>query len=529
MPAAGRLRLLLLERHGARESGWWQQLLQLGGIEGARLEALLDPPEPTALAPITTPDDRRAILQEVMTKASDLEGLDPPLAPPAPGDDAWFDRRLADPAADNSPLLLHMAALAAVQARRSHALDRSRTELALALADDESARLRKLAEGSGIEAGDLQHLVAAVTVEGGADVDGLHRLVDDERRALDLAASHAALRDAVRAALAPVAGDGSATAPQLVDAVRPDLVGEALVLRTWARDDLPADLAHGHVARCWRRAPAATAETLVRLGQDFGARAAAHAPDPDPAPIRWLDRRVEAGDDADLELLVAALPQATVNLRELAERALARLIERLEAAAEPDRLRLAMLRGNRAVRLKDLGRPDLARADEVAARDLFRALVTEVDAATFEPLLATALNNLSVTESNLGRREDALQASEEATDLYRRLAQDRPDAFLPDLASALNNLGIDATATSAAARTPSKPARKPPTSTDASPRTDPTPSSPTSPRPSTTSGPADLSNLGRREDALQASRGSRRLLPTPRPGPTRRLPPRPRR
>ena len=54
LPAAGKLRLLLLERHGARESGWWQQLLQLGGIEGARLEALLDPPEPVPLAPITT-------------------------------------------------------------------------------------------------------------------------------------------------------------------------------------------------------------------------------------------------------------------------------------------------------------------------------------------------------------------------------------------------------------------------------------------------------------------------------------------
>ena len=59
--------------------------------------------------------------------------------------------------------------------------------------------------------------------------------------------------------------------------------------------------------------------------------------------------------------------------------------------------------------------------------------------------------------SNLGRREDALAASQEAVDIRRRLAQSRPDAFLPDLASSLNNLG------------------------------------------------GDLSNLGRREDALAAS------------------------
>jgi hypothetical protein len=45
--------------------------------------------------------------------------------------------------------------------------------------------------------------------------------------------------------------------------------------------------------------------------------------------------------------------------------------------------------------------------------------------------------------SDLGRREDALAASQEAVDIRRRLAQTRPDAFLPDLATSLNNLGGD--------------------------------------------------------------------------------------
>jgi tetratricopeptide (TPR) repeat protein len=39
--------------------------------------------------------------------------------------------------------------------------------------------------------------------------------------------------------------------------------------------------------------------------------------------------------------------------------------------------------------------------------------------------------------SNLGRREEALAASQEAVDIHRRLAQTRPDAFLPDLARSL--------------------------------------------------------------------------------------------
>ena len=43
--------------------------------------------------------------------------------------------------------------------------------------------------------------------------------------------------------------------------------------------------------------------------------------------------------------------------------------------------------------------------------------------------------------SGLGRREDALAAAQEATDLYRRLAAERLDAFRPDLAMSLNSLG----------------------------------------------------------------------------------------
>jgi len=43
--------------------------------------------------------------------------------------------------------------------------------------------------------------------------------------------------------------------------------------------------------------------------------------------------------------------------------------------------------------------------------------------------------------SDLGRREEALQATQEAVEISRQLAQQRPDAFRPDLATSLNNLG----------------------------------------------------------------------------------------
>ena len=44
--------------------------------------------------------------------------------------------------------------------------------------------------------------------------------------------------------------------------------------------------------------------------------------------------------------------------------------------------------------------------------------------------------------SALGRREEALRATEEAVEIRRQLAQTRPDAFLPDLAGSLGNLSV---------------------------------------------------------------------------------------
>jgi len=54
---------------------------------------------------------------------------------------------------------------------------------------------------------------------------------------------------------------------------------------------------------------------------------------------------------------------------------------------------------------------------------------------------AWVLNRLGFALSALGRRAEALQATQEAVEIRRRLAAQHPDAFLPDLAMSLNNLG----------------------------------------------------------------------------------------
>ena len=53
---------------------------------------------------------------------------------------------------------------------------------------------------------------------------------------------------------------------------------------------------------------------------------------------------------------------------------------------------------------------------------------------------ATFFNNGAGYLSDLGRREEALAAAQEAVNIRRDLARARPEAFTPDLAMSLNNL-----------------------------------------------------------------------------------------
>ena len=118
----------------------------------------------------------------------------------------------------------------------------------------------------------------------------------------------------------------------------------------------------------------------------------------------------------------------------------AAVIERLlENADYP--AQCAVLAGNLASRLSDLGRREKALAVAGEAVGLYRALEAARPGA-FLPKLVSSLNSLANKLSDLGRREEALAAAEEAVGLYRVLEAARPEAFLPDLAGTLNNLAI---------------------------------------------------------------------------------------
>jgi tetratricopeptide (TPR) repeat protein len=94
----------------------------------------------------------------------------------------------------------------------------------------------------------------------------------------------------------------------------------------------------------------------------------------------------------------------------------------------------------RGIVLAELGRREEALNPTQEAVDLYRKLA-QTNPAAYNPDLAGSLNNLGAMLSELGRREEALSPTQEAVELYRKLAQTNPAAYNPDLAGSLNNLG----------------------------------------------------------------------------------------
>jgi len=145
------------------------------------------------------------------------------------------------------------------------------------------------------------------------------------------------------------------------------------------------------------------------------------------------------GEEAGADLLAAIIPyldlqalwHTQVQLYELAAR-------RSQQAGEA--ARALSWQGHRANVLNKLHRWDEAKAtfEEVLQR---RRSLAQADPDAYLPDVAMTLNNLGILLADLGEREAARQHFDEALGLYRQLAGRYPDAYLPDVATTLNNLG----------------------------------------------------------------------------------------
>ena len=132
---------------------------------------------------------------------------------------------------------------------------------------------------------------------------------------------------------------------------------------------------------------------------------------------------------------------AAVYLREVSEWASRKLLASPPATHDEGTLKeRARLLNNVATDLSDLGRREEALKAAQEATDIYREL-SNANPGAFLPDLAMSLNNLGSSFSDLGRREEALKAAQEAVNIRRELSNANPGAFLPDLAMSLNNLG----------------------------------------------------------------------------------------
>ena len=436
-----KLRLLLLERQANRAIGWLASIFGYGDNDRSRAAiALLEPKEPVDLPALDDLGFRRQVFATLF-KASNGA-----LDAPALGADAEFDRLLAQRKWAGDPLYLMMAGLAAAKAGVRESLSLSRADLALRIARNELDRIGRVGTSRGIDerhgfpGAFVRHMAVLATLTQGLTLADARALAMTEREALGSPAS----LDAVIAALTDALPEASANGG--VAPILPDIVAEGAIL-AWL-GPLGGIEASGldpqaRIAGGARVAMAKASSTLVRTAQDFAAAGYAE-------PIRWLEALAGA-PETDLGALMEisdALPDQTLALRELAAALTQKIVHSLHglAAAEANAASDYKLQSlyassldNLGYRLSELGRREEALVAVQEAADIYRRLAAERP-GTFLLGLATSLSNLGVRMSELDRREEALAATLEAVEIRRLLAAERPDTFQPALAGSLNNL-----------------------------------------------------------------------------------------
>lgn len=93
------------------------------------------------------------------------------------------------------------------------------------------------------------------------------------------------------------------------------------------------------------------------------------------------------------------------------------------------------------LRRNDLGQKELALQATQEAATIFETLAKD-QPKVFLPDLAVSLDNLGNRQAEMGLVEESLQTTQRAVEIYEELAQDRPNAVLPGLSSSLHNLGM---------------------------------------------------------------------------------------
>lgn len=449
--SAGRLRVALL----AREVGDWWEVLQ---ESSTALGALLGERAPTAVSALAPHGaEREEVFREAAKTFARIRGKNVPPAAPEYLREPLFER----------VLFIHMAALAVVEG-----LELSGQGLMDGMLDHEERfwsewweALRRVHAGDGerrLSQEKCRLAVCALTLVGGA-------AEKQDARALQLRACGEVdelmmllLRD-----LYPAAEEGGG--PGYVGWLEPDLLGEAMVLRTLRREGAGAGGWLRHVFEGLGQPAVRTGfEVLGRLSSEYPDEAEHwiaqllenHVPDRALAAFeaaRAVGERTvnsilgvqlahalqrEGTAEVAAQIDASGLPTRTTSLLEVALWVTTTLLQQIPAGDGTD------LDVRKASLLVALGRWQNALGKRWEALESTSQAVTilwrlaEDGLDTLIRDLAMSLNNLGAMQSELGRREDALKSAQDAVEIYRRLTrQNGREEFLPDLAMSLNNLG----------------------------------------------------------------------------------------
>jgi tetratricopeptide (TPR) repeat protein len=442
-----KVRVLLLARN---DGAWWGQLQN---AFDTRLRALLSPQynEPVAypVAPLVPNGEPR---QEVYAQA--VEALRKRLKRPLPTTRPKLDDQLF-----SRVLYLHMAALAAV------------LDISFSTANDLTERIldheQHAWETRGLIYGltddelpvwvaQLQQVLASAVLVGGqqeANREALLRRLFPEEPLAQRKRFHNLLRDLYppTGLLAPdLLGEAMTlralsledNAPAFLERVFSDESSETLQRGFWVLGSLSVD--HPKAVRPWLDSLLSNqleqrALPAFRAAKQLGARHAFAELGP-----RLHNALAKYGTPALAEALSQeGFPAQSVSLREVAVWSYTHLVAMHRKLSEEEEAlpNLARSLNNLGLSYSQMGRKEEALHATEESVAIRRKLAAKDEAALL-PALANSLNSLGLSYSQMGRREEALRSVEEAVALYRKLPEKNPETFLPDLAFSLNSLGI---------------------------------------------------------------------------------------
>ena len=236
-----------------------------------------------------------------------------------------------------------------------------------------------------------------------------------------------------------VASAADDLAPLLRELLSPSRVGQS-PLRTWTVLERTSTDPHlnEHVGRILN-------DVLVEVTQAVHAQTV-NTENPDLAAafaklFSAVRSHIEPDEAHEAEQSLSNASYLTIFLEhELAQRA-AEITRPTDGSPEIDRATYASRRLSLSRYLAASGRRDEALQAAQEATTLYRTLAQH-NPATYMPDLAMSLNNLANRLDDNGQQREALKTAQEAVTIRRNLAEHNPAAHTPALASSLNNLAI---------------------------------------------------------------------------------------